>query len=633
MKYNIAKTAAVVCMVVAVACCTSIEEPAVEASSDKVEFASIPVTFSAYKSDDTGEPTKAVLDSKNATQINWHGDDRLSVFDAASANCSFSLTEGAGTPGGKFEGNVTKSSSSYMALHPYAEEAGLVGGGKIGNVLFPSTQTAVAGTFDPVAAVMVARSEDGSLPFKNAAGYVKFTIADDYPFPSYSSVSISSRNESVAIAGRAAVALDNSGNVTVIPVENETTHRIKLNGPFKGGNTYYIALMPCTMDKGFTLTFKTDDTFEYYRSTEKSFTVEPGKVMNLGVMGMEKYDDTTPYVSFSADAPQVFKMAVGANIKERTDLLPYYSVGGGAWTKLRLSGGDSKETESIEFGGMKGNLRLRNISPEGTAVYNTRKGNKLANALHVGFEKTDIDVKGTGEIRTLVDWENYTGKDIQENARFFYLFYGCTNLVTAPALEIHVNGRLAEACYSEMFHGCTSLQRAPELPAKNLARYCYSGMFRNCSSIVAKSGPTKIVLPAQYLPISCYQSMFYGAKKVCSVDLQGYKIEIEYTDKNGDRVSEYIDLKSSIDYTSNRRRFDTYNYFTNWLKGTAIDSKGRLTVADYGKMRLLFKYNVEKKDENGNVIKDENGNVVKEPEVRYLPQNWGIYAADDNTSE
>ena len=60
------------------------------------------------------------------------------------------------------------------------------------------------------------------------------------------------------------------------------------------------------------------------------------------------------------------------------------------------------------------------------------------------------------------------------------MFYGCTSLVTAPALPAMA---LANNCYRYMFDGCTSLTSAPELPATTLTSNCYRGMFYNCTNL------------------------------------------------------------------------------------------------------------------------------------------------------
>ena len=85
---------------------------------------------------------------------------------------------------------------------------------------------------------------------------------------------------------------------------------------------------------------------------------------------------------------------------------------------------------------------------------------------------------------------------------YYYMFYGCTSLTTAPELPATT---LASSCYSHMFYGCTSLTTAPTLPATTLASSCYYSMFYGCTSLT--TAPT---LPATTLASSCYSSMFQG---------------------------------------------------------------------------------------------------------------------------
>ncbi len=57
------------------------------------------------------------------TTILWSADDKLSVFDGADKNIEFTLTGEAGKTSGTFEGEVSKTSDSYVALHPYQADA------------------------------------------------------------------------------------------------------------------------------------------------------------------------------------------------------------------------------------------------------------------------------------------------------------------------------------------------------------------------------------------------------------------------------------------------------------------------------------------------------------------------------
>ncbi|MBR4929636.1 MAG: leucine-rich repeat protein [Bacteroidaceae bacterium] len=165
-----------------------------------------------------------------------------------------------------------------------------------------------------------------------------------------------------------------------------------------------------------------------------------------------------------------------------------YSVGDGAWTKLTAG------TE-ISFGGQGKDLRLRGQSSTGTAV------DPYQNFSTISFENEEVPVACTGDIRTLVDYLNYSNASTVD-ARFCNLFSECIQLTSAPELPATT---LAEYCYSGMFTYCIRLTEAPALPATTLAKECYSNMFEGCTSL--NTVPT---LPAEALAESCYSSMFKG---------------------------------------------------------------------------------------------------------------------------
>ena len=207
----------------------------------------------------------------------------------------------------------------------------------------------------------------------------------------------------------------------------------------------------------------------------------------------EEEADLVPYVTFSAESEQTFKM----NFQPQSWYNAFslvegdyfeYSVGGGKWTRFTSTISDEN---AVAFGGAKGNLRLRGKSSKGTAVSDT-------NYSTISFGNTTA-VSCTGDIRTLIDYKSYASANT-ENARFCYLFSGCTALSTAPELPAMT---LADYCYFYMFNGCSSLTTAPELPARTLKDRCYCYMFNGCSSLT-----TAPELRAQTLDVYCYAPMF-----------------------------------------------------------------------------------------------------------------------------
>ena len=200
--------------------------------------------------------------------------------------------------------------------------------------------------------------------------------------------------------------------------------------------------------------------------------------------------DARPYLTFTADQPQTFK--VSTKNSYTLDESIQYSLNGGVWTKLDVG------TE-ITFGGDNGALRLRGKSSGGTASAD----NKYA---FISFGDSKVKVTCSGDIRTLVDYDNYVTVSTA-NARFCYLFKDCASLTTAPELPATT---LAPYCYYCMFW-CAGLTTAPELPATTLAPYCYSSMFQTCASLT-----TAPKLPATTLAPYCYYEMFWNCDGLTS---------------------------------------------------------------------------------------------------------------------
>ena len=196
-------------------------------------------------------------------------------------------------------------------------------------------------------------------------------------------------------------------------------------------------------------------------------------------------DATYPYLTFTASAAQTMTIKTyGGYVLDES---MQYSVNGGEWAQLTAK-------TAITFGGDNGALRLRGKSANGTASSSSSRA-------QISFGDDNVQVACSGDIRTLVDYENYATVSTA-NARFCSLFEGCESLTTTPELPATT---LAESCYEYMFYKCTSLTVAPELPATTLTEFCYNRMFYKCTSLTVAPE-----LPATTLAQSCYEYMFYG---------------------------------------------------------------------------------------------------------------------------
>lgn len=197
-----------------------------------------------------------------------------------------------------------------------------------------------------------------------------------------------------------------------------------------------------------------------------------------------KAEEYIPYVTFTAEKAQKFMMKTNGNYNISG---LEYSVNFGDWTTVEAN-------KEVTFGGTNGDLRLRGTNTDGTA-------SALDKYSTITFTDSNVPVACTGDIRTLLDWDNYTTVNT-ENAMFIKLFENCSVLTSAPELPAT---SLAYNCYYCMFSGCTNLKSAPKLPAKALANQCYAYMFAGCKNL--KTAPE---LPAEVLANQCYDSMFLG---------------------------------------------------------------------------------------------------------------------------
>lgn len=214
------------------------------------------------------------------------------------------------------------------------------------------------------------------------------------------------------------------------------------------------------------------------------------------IPGGKAETDNTPYITFTAEGEQIFKMITesssngpyGENEPYKISGLEYSVNNNDVWKKV-------VENEEVTFGGNNnGTLRLRGKNIAGTA----KDGWNYAT---ITFDKPGVKVTCTGDIRTLLDYESY--KTVKtDQALFIKLFQNCKAITSAPDLPAET---LADDCYSFMFEGCTSLKTAPKLPATTLAGNCYFRMFLGCTSL-----ETAPELRATQLNSGCYGYMFAG---------------------------------------------------------------------------------------------------------------------------
>ena len=314
-----------------------------------------------------------------------------------------------------------------------------------------------------------------------------------------------------------------------------------------------------------------------------------------------KAEEYIPYVTFTAEKAQKFMMKTNGNYNISG---LEYSVNFGDWTTVEAN-------KEVTFGGTNGDLRLRGTNTDGTA-------SALDKYSTITFTNSNVPVACTGDIRTLLDWDNYTTVNT-ENAMFINLFENCSVLTSAPELPAT---SLAYNCYYCMFLGCTNLKTAPKLPAKALANQCYAYMFASCKNL--KTAPE---LPAEVLAHQCYDSMFLGCKNLKTAPKLPAKTSQMYCYVS--MFSGCTNLKSaelSIEFLSRGCCSSMFYNCTNLSSVTMLAPSKAITLSGLSYLdNWLNNAGTDQSVQNRTLkVQDKAAYEALKANASYLPTNWQI---------
>lgn len=275
---------------VALICACTVENPEDIASQAGLKEIRIAASIC-----DEGTKTSLGEDGK----VLWTSGDEISLLNVSGspANAELTLSSGSGTTTASFTGEAVECAAGYYGVYPYDENCEFNA-----NVLtipgwYGNNQIATEDGFDPGKCIMVGRSAAGADPvsigFRNLFALVKFTV----PF-ACSEVSISGNNgETLACVG-VSVRVDGDGNPfvteTVLDSRNydgDAHLRVAGGGTFQAG-TYYLAVIPQTLSKGFTLRIVDTDGVILTRTTAKEVKLKRSVILNLGTLEYENLVST-----------------------------------------------------------------------------------------------------------------------------------------------------------------------------------------------------------------------------------------------------------------------------------------------------------------------------------------------------
>lgn len=272
-------------------------------------------TFFAY----TEEQTKTSLDAD--LEVLWTSGDQISVFDGTN-NTAFT-TQGDKVTSAEFEGYTAPTeSATYYALYPYSADATFADG--VITTELPLVQKAVLNGFDEEVAMMVAKTTDDKLSFKNVNALLKITVPENSNFRAIGFTTSNSR-----LTGKFDIAFDESGNVAVTPdaEQDQVAHR---DVYLSNGNTalapgsYYLVVMPGSYQNLF-LSVETTDGKLYVKYQKKfdgkegRFEIMSNEVRDLGTIpadfaGSKAFNLTNlPEGPVSMDESYVLGYEIGEN--------------------------------------------------------------------------------------------------------------------------------------------------------------------------------------------------------------------------------------------------------------------------------------------------------------------------------
>ena len=225
---------------------------------------------------DNSPESKAILDGKN---VLWNNGDCIAVYNGNEvAEFSTDAADKSATADFTTTNAQFAVAENYLAVYPYSDGLAFADG-KV-TVTVPASQTATAGSFDPKANVAVASGTADALQFKNVCSYLKFTVPAN--MTDLTKVVLSAKGGEALAGSVKAVCADASFEV----VGGEASS-VTLQGNFEAGKSYYIAVLPGTLAKGFTLTMTRSGDISTM-PTDKAFTFTRSRSANIG----ELYDGT-----------------------------------------------------------------------------------------------------------------------------------------------------------------------------------------------------------------------------------------------------------------------------------------------------------------------------------------------------
>ena len=281
-----------IAMLMAMASCSSSDDAVAE---NNVEGKLVQMTFTATQ--ESNVDTRSALGTGNS--VVWKSGDKISVFDGSDFenNHEFTLDGDGGSTSGSFTGTAASNpntlGNNYYAFYPYTEGACLEDDSHyscINDITLPSTQTAIKDSFDPKAALMIAKSSDKNiLNFQNIVSLVKVTTEFDcrrieLKVNEYSSEPIAGKGKVYWSDTDPSIDIMSDFSKSIVLKPEDGKDKIE-------AGTYYIAVKPGNYAADWSISFTSTDYNVYTREASSAVTFNRSKIRSIGSFSI----DSTPW--------------------------------------------------------------------------------------------------------------------------------------------------------------------------------------------------------------------------------------------------------------------------------------------------------------------------------------------------
>ena len=238
------------------------------------------MTITATRED---APLSRTVIADNGTSVLWSPEDRINVFyGPGNTPALFTGQNSSAAATATFTGTLGADESlglMFYGIYPATDDNAVGDDGAI-TLTLRSSQTAMAGTFEPDLFPSVAAAEGRNLTFRNVAGGIKFSVADE----TVTEV-VFSGNGSEAIAGTVKVVLDNGMPKVQSVVSGETSVSVAApTGGFQADEWYYAVLLPGKLNSGITVTLKHESSADVELVSSGAKEVKRGIFGKIGVL-------------------------------------------------------------------------------------------------------------------------------------------------------------------------------------------------------------------------------------------------------------------------------------------------------------------------------------------------------------